>query len=213
MNILLAGANGTTARHLVKRLAKAGHHVRGAVRKPEQIQTVNELGGEGVLMDLTQPETFAQNLDGIDAVVFAAGSGGEAVEAVDRDGAISLIDASKAANIDRFVMLSSIFADRPDDGPDSLKPYLHAKHDADEHLKSAGLNYTIVRPVALTDDAPTGKIKTDGQINYAEDKIPRADVAHVLEDALYRSETDGKVFEIASGEALVDQALREQLAA
>ena len=186
---------------------------RGAVRSPDQIKTINELGGEGVLMDLTQPETFAQNLDGIDAVVFAAGSGGKAVEAVDRDGAISLIDATKAANIDKFIMLSSIFADRPQEGPDNLKPYLQAKHDADEHLMKSGLEYTIVRPVTLTDETPTGKIKTDDEIDFRNDAIPRADVAHVLEDAIYRPEARQKVFEVASGDALIDQALREKLPA
>ena len=108
MNILLAGANGQTGKILAERLVKSGYQVKGAIRKPEQVDGIRQIGAEPVVMDLTQPETFPQNLDGVDAVIFAAGSGGSAVEAVDRDGAISLIDAAKHANVGRFVMLSSI---------------------------------------------------------------------------------------------------------
>jgi uncharacterized protein YbjT (DUF2867 family) len=36
--------------------------------------------------------------------------------------------------------------------PTQLQEYLKAKHNADEYLKSSGLNYSIVRPGTLTND-------------------------------------------------------------
>ena len=74
MNILLAGANGQTGKILAERLVKSGYQVKGAIRKPEQVDGIRQIGAEPVMMDLTQPETFLQNLDGVDAVIFAAGS-------------------------------------------------------------------------------------------------------------------------------------------
>ncbi|WP_350601681.1 NAD(P)H-binding protein, partial [Pseudomonas sp. 65/3-MNA-CIBAN-0223] len=63
--------------------------------------------------DLTDLETGL--CDCMDAVIFAAGSGGntgpEMTKKVDRDGAKRLIDLAKESGVKRFVMLSSIGAD------------------------------------------------------------------------------------------------------
>ena len=213
MNILIAGANGQIGRHLVNQLVAGGHKVRGGVRSPDQISGINDIGAQGVLLDLTKPELFASALENIDAVIFTAGSGGKAVEAVDRDGAISLIDATKKANIDRFIMLSSISADKPERGSEKMQPYLRAKGAADKHLQQSGLDYTIVRPVTLTNDAPTAMIVVGDGIDVKNATISRADVAHVLDSALTRTQTICETFDIASGTSLIDDALRTQILA
>ena len=100
---------------------------------------------------------------------------------VDRDGAISLIDIAERTGVRRFVMLSSVGADDPD--PDSeLAHYLEAKHAADERLKSSSLEYAILRPVALTDDGPTGSVKLGDDVD-PKGKAARGDVAVLLADA------------------------------
>jgi uncharacterized protein YbjT (DUF2867 family) len=213
MRILIAGANGQIGRHVVDRMVAGGHKVRGGVRSPDQVSVINDKGAQGVLLDLTKPELFAAELEDTDAVIFAAGSGGKAVEAVDRDGAISLIDATKKANIARFVMLSSVSADTPELGPEKLRPYLRAKGAADDHLKESGLDYTIVRPVTLTNDKPTGRIVMGDGIDVKNATISRADVAHVLDSALTRTQTIKETFVIASGESLIDEALRTEVLA
>lgn len=208
MNILVAGANGQIGRHLVNQLVAGGHRVRGGVRSPDQITGINDIGAQGVLLDLTRPELFASALENIDAVIFTAGSGGKAVDAVDRDGAINLIDASKKANVERFIMLSSILADKPERGPEKLQDYLRAKGAADKHLQESGLDYTIVRPVTLTNEAPTAMIALGNGIDTKNATIPRADVAHVLDSALTRTQTIRETFVIASGNSLIVDALR-----
>ena len=73
-------------------------------------------------------------------------------------------------------MVSSIGAGNPPDGDDVFSVYLRAKHEADEALKASGLDYTIVRPVSLTDDPGTGKIlAAEREIEHTQ--IPRDDVA------------------------------------
>lgn len=213
MNVLVAGANGTTGRKIIELLAKTDHHPLGMVRKEEQFSKIKELGGEPVLADLEG--SLDEAVSKADAVIFAAGSGGhtgpDKTLAVDRNGAISLIDAAAKNGIKRFVMLSSVGSDSPDAGPDSMKHYLQAKHDADEHLKKSGLNYTIVRPGALSNDEPTGKIIAQEKLEDHNGEITRSDVAHVLTASLDMSTTYFKVFEILNGNVPVEEALTEIL--
>ena len=191
MQVLVAGATGNTGSRLIKELKSRGHTPVALVR--ESSDTSN-LASDVTLRqgDLTDLQESA--CDGCDAVVFAAGSGGstgpEMTDKVDRDGAMRLIDIASKANVARFVMLSTVGADKPD--PDSqLAHYLQAKHDADEHLKSSGLSYAIVRPVSLTDE--------DGERNmvFGDDvdvkaKAARGDVAAVLANAVDDGEWTGK---------------------
>jgi uncharacterized protein YbjT (DUF2867 family) len=62
-----------------------------------------------------------------------------------------LIDLALESGVKRFVMLSSIGADRTNPTGD-MAPYLNAKHEADEYLKASGVTYSILRPVALTNN-------------------------------------------------------------
>ncbi|SFP08092.1 SDR family oxidoreductase [Qipengyuania nanhaisediminis] len=179
MKILIAGSTGNTGLRLTRQLMEAGHEPIAMHRASSDTSELPE-GVATREADLTQ-------LDGnvcsdVDAVVFAAGSGGdtseEMTEKVDRDGAIKLIDQAKAANVSRFVMLSSVGADNPD--PDSeLYHYLKAKNAADEHLEASGLDYSIVRPVALTDDDGDRDVKLSDDVD-PKGKAARGDVAAVL---------------------------------
>ena len=93
--------------------------------------------------------------------IFAAGSGGDTgpdlTDAVDRDGAMRLIDLAKEAGVARFVMLSTIGEDQSDPSGE-MAHYLKAKHAADEHLKASGLTHVILRPVALTNEGRSGDV-------------------------------------------------------
>jgi uncharacterized protein YbjT (DUF2867 family) len=207
MTILVAGAHGAVGQHLVQLLTDAGHTVRAMIRDDEQAEGMRALGAEPLVADLTGDVSGAPA--GCDAVVFAAGSGGKNVEGVDRDGAIALIDATEAQVVGRFVMLSSIGADAPDEA-DQLQDYLRAKHAADQHLLGTGLTYTILRPTALTDGAGIGTAAFAASLDFDEHpkEVAREDVALALASALTVSETEGAVIEMTGG----DTPIREGLA-
>ena len=162
-NVLVAGANGTTGKQVVK-LLKSSQYFNpiAMVRKEEQLEEFNEEGIDTVLADLTENLTHA--VSNIDKVIFAAGSGGKNVVEVDQEGAKRLMAVSKMAHVNRFVMLSSMGADNPD-AVDDLKDYMKAKQNADEHLKSSGLKYTIVRPGTLNNSDGKGKIELREKLN------------------------------------------------
>jgi uncharacterized protein YbjT (DUF2867 family) len=180
------------------------------IRNPEHSADVRAAGAEPIECDLEADFDIAPLIAGVDAVVFAAGagpgSGPERKWSVDRDGAIKLIAAAHEAGVHRYVMVSSIGADNQPDGDDVFSVYLRAKHDADEALKASGLDYTIVRPVSLTDDPGTGRvIAAEREIEHTE--IPRDDVAEVLAAVLGAPNTIGITFEVASGPLPVEEMI------
>lgn len=197
MDILIAGATGKTGLRLVNELQARGHAPIALVRESSD---TGALPDDVALRrgDLTDLESGV--CDGCDAVIFAAGSGGstgpEMTDKVDRDGAKRLIDLAADAGVSRFVMLSSVGADDPD--PDSeLGHYLQAKHEADEHLKTSGLSYAIVRPVSLTDDDGSRDMRFGDEAD-PQGKAARGDVASVLADAVENQAWTGKALVMQS---------------
>ena len=160
MDILVAGGHGQVALRLLKLLADRGHTARGLIRKPEQAADLSAVGATPVIGDLENDESLEAYVKDADAVVFAAGagpgSGSARKRTVDLGGAVKLADAALVAGVRRYVMVSSIGADRPEAAGESMRPYLTAKAEADRYVQASGLDYTIVRPGGLTDDPGTG---------------------------------------------------------
>ncbi len=183
MNVLVAGATGKTGLQLVRELSSRGHNPIALVRESSDTSALSS-DVELRLGDLTDLQDDA--CEGCEAVIFAAGSGGdtsaEMTDKVDRDGAKRLIDLASKAGVDRFVMLSSVGAENPEQGGD-MAHYLQAKHDADEHLKASGLNYAIIRPVSLTDEDGSREIRLGDDVDSGG-KAARGDVAFVLANAV-----------------------------
>lgn len=209
MYVLVAGSHGQVGQHVTKMLAESDHEVGGMIRDESQAEDIEALGAEPVVADLTEDVTRA--VEGSDAVVFAAGSGGDDVWGVDRDGAMNITDAAEAEGATRFVMLSSINADRPESSPEALREYLRAKAEADEYLRDSDLTYTIVRPGPLTNEEGTGRVEVGASIDRDSAEIPREDVARTLVTALTVENTYGKTFELGSGEEPIAEALQNSL--
>ncbi|WP_217351051.1 SDR family oxidoreductase [Shewanella sp. Arc9-LZ] len=192
MNILVAGATGKTGQLLAQYLIEQGHKPIALVRESSDTSSLPQ-GVELRHGDLTDLETGL--CDCMDAVIFAAGSGGstgpEMTKKVDRDGAKRLIDLAKESGVKRFVMLSSIGADQSNPTGD-MAPYLNAKHEADEYLKASGVTYSILRPVALTNKSRGTDVILGEDVDKSA-KASRADVAHVLVEAATTGRYDGMV--------------------
>lgn len=181
------------------------------VRKEAYRGDVEALGAESVMGDLTDPASLRDAVEGCDAAIFAAGSGGEDVRGVDRDGAIALMDAAEAAGVERFVMLSAMNADAPEESPEGLREYLRAKAEADDYLRGTDLSWTILRPGSLTDEPGTGMIRTGAHLDRESGTIPREDTAATLVASLDEPATEGVTFEVLSGETPIEAALDDPL--
>ena len=203
-NILVAGANGTTGKKIVDLLAASQYFNPVAmVRKESQKKQFEDKNIATVLADLEKD--VSHTTKNIDKIIFAAGSGGKNVEAVDQEGAKKMIDAGKKSNVRKFVMLSSMGADNPESS-EELKDYLKAKQNADIYLIESKLPYSIIRPGALKDEKGKGKIELSNKLNKSG-KISRDDVAQTLVHVLHDSSAINNTFEIIEGETLIGKAI------
>ncbi|WP_309476938.1 SDR family oxidoreductase [Bacillus sp. ISL-34] len=180
------------------------------VRKIEQMVQFEEQGVKTVLVDLEGSiEDIVGAVNGADAVVFTAGSGGrtgaDKTMMIDFDGAIKSMEAAKQARVKRFVIVSAIGVKDRDKWLSSAPYYSAAKYYADVWLEKSGLDYTIIRPGGLTNDPGTGKVKVAVDLEHGQ--IPREDVASAIYAALENDHTIGKAFDMIGGETPVEDAL------
>lgn len=204
-NVLVAGANGTTGRIIVDLLKESNNYNPIAmVRKKEQKEDFEKNNVSAILADLE--EDLSHTTKNVQKVIFAAGSKGKNVIGVDQEGAKKLTDAAKNSGVSKFVMLSSMGADNPSVS-DDLQDYLEAKQNADEHLKSSGVVYSIVRPGSLNNNKGSGKIKLNKKFDEMGE-ISRADVAKTLVEVLDDKVRHNEVFEILSGNTEIENAVR-----
>jgi uncharacterized protein YbjT (DUF2867 family) len=119
-------------------------------------------------------------------------------------------DAAEAAGVRRFLVVSSMGADRePPPGTDPVfAAYLRAKKAADDDVRArAGLDWTILRPGRLTNDPGTGRVNLAEKTGRGE--VPRDDVAAVLVALLDEPRMARRVLELISGEMPIEEAVRK----
>ncbi len=213
MRIVIAGGHGQIALRLERLLAGRGDEVAGIIRKAEQGDDLREAGAEPVLLDLESAsvEEVAECLRGADAAVFAAGagpgSGSARKDTVDRGAAVLFADAAVQAGVRRFVVVSSMGADPKHEGDEAFDVYQRAKGEADAYVRGLdALDWTILRPGMLTNDAGTGLVRLEAHTGRGP--IPRDDVAAVLAELLDTPATAGLTLELVSGSAPVSVAVK-----
>jgi uncharacterized protein YbjT (DUF2867 family) len=206
MDVVVAGGHGKVGIQLLRLLAERGHRARGLIRNPDHARDLEEAGAEPVLCDIEAQDDISSCCEGADAVVFAAGagpgSGPERKRSVDYGGAVKLM----RAGVRRYVMVSAMSVDRPEQWSEEMRPYYEAKADADRELLESGLDHTIVRPGGLTDEPGSGRVTVGTDLGRGQ--IPRADVAATLLAVLETDSTIGKVFELVSGDTPLEEAVR-----
>ncbi|MFF3940801.1 SDR family oxidoreductase [Streptomyces phaeofaciens] len=213
MRIVIAGGHGQIALLLERRLAARGDEVAGIIRKAEQADDLRAAGAEPVVLDLESAsvEAVAERLRGADAAVFAAGAGPGSGTArkntVDKGAAVLFADAAVRAGVRRFLVVSSMGANAKHEGREVFDVYLRAKGEADVHVqRQDSLDWTILRPGALTDDPGTGLVRLEAHTGRGP--VSREDVAAVLLELLDSPATAGLTLELVGGPVPVSVAVK-----
>lgn len=208
MKVLVVGANGRVGSGLVDKLVENGHFVYAGTRR-ENLTSSSE-NVRYVHIDLfASPEEIAENMYDAEAVFFVAGSRGKDLLQVDLNGAVKVMHAAESKKINRFIMLSSVFALEQDKWNESflkgITNYNIAKHFADHWLiNNTKLAYTILQPGVLKEEPGSGKI--DVNIDYpGENAIEN--VVETLVHSLQSPKTIGKVITMCDGETPIANAL------
>ena len=202
MKALVVGATGQTGRRIVEQLIQRQIPVRALVRDRARAQEILPDTVEIVVGDVLEPSTLTQALAGCTVVLSATGAAPSfnpfGPYQVDYEGTKNLVDASKAAQIQQFVMVSSLCVSQFFHPLNLFWLILVWKQQAERYLQRSGLVYTIVRPGGLknTDERPP--IVMSGADTLFEGSISRDQVAQVCAEALSQKTARDKIVEIVA---------------
>ena len=190
MRLTIFGATGGTGTLLVEQALAAGHQVTAVVRDPARLAAPAQARLHVVTADIMDPASILPAVTGADAVLTAAGPRGTGPTTVVADSVRSIAAAMGKAGARRLLALSgSIVAD---DGESLYLRYLlkpvarrtflrHVCADmrqAEAEIAATDLDWTILRPPALTDGPATGQYRTAVDRNLAHGfRVSRADLA------------------------------------
>jgi NADH dehydrogenase len=151
MMIVVTGASGYLGSHIVKRLVEMDRPTRAMVRSrqaAEKEERLKDLSVDWVEADVTRPETLGPALEGVTAIVhtvaIAIEKGGRSYEAINYQGTVNIVEAARAANVQRFINISQL-------GAASDLPYrfLASKGKAQEYVAASDLDWTTFRPSVI----------------------------------------------------------------
>ena len=144
MKLAVTGGTGFLGGHVLRLAAERGHEIRALARKA-QLPLANV---EWVRGTLDNYDSLAELVDGADAVLHIAGAinaGSLAgFVAANVTGTASMLTATEAAGIKRFIFVSSLSAREPD-----LSDYGWSKAAAEAIVAQSPLDWTTVRPPAI----------------------------------------------------------------
>lgn len=212
--VFIVGAAGKIGRHLVALLAERGHQPMALHRSSVQTAELSELGGTPVIGDLLEmnAEALADLMADSDVVVFSAGAGGkggmEMTNAIDGRGLELAVAAAKQAGIKRFLLVSAFpEAGRGKQLSERFENYMKVKKLADVHLAESDLDWIILRPGTLVDDAGSGNVRVGAAIPYGD--VPRSDVAAVLAELIDVPKVNRRIIELTQGDIPVSTAVQQ----
>lgn len=206
--VVVAGATGKTGRLTLGAAGAKGYRLRALARDPERAR--QEIGDsfEWVRADVRDADSLRLALQGATYVICAIGaterSGPNSPEFVDYGGVRNLTDAAREAGVRHLVLVSSVGVDGGG-GVFSwilntliMPGILDWKAKGEDHLRSSGVPYTILRPGGLTDDEG-GKIgiRIAPRGLLGGGTIARADVAAVAVHVLGRTDAVGRTLELS----------------
>lgn len=142
---LVTGATGGIGRRVVRLLREREASVRAFVRLTSRYGQLEHRGAQIFIGDLRQEKDIHKACQGVQYIISAHGSDGDAL-ALDYRANIELIDQAKAVGVEHFVFISVLGSDR---GYEDA-PVFKAKRAVEQYLQASGLNYTILRPAGLS---------------------------------------------------------------
>lgn len=152
---------------------------------------------------------------GLDILRLGSGLDNTEPERCDLQGTKALVDAAKAKGVKKFIYVSAVLVNAKNLGEEvsqsdvyknwnNFGDVLDKKLEAEEYIKQSGLDYTIIRPVPMTNDfpkdvgglyfaKPDSLLLQDGDVGK---KVSRDDVGLAIVDAIFNPKASRGTFEL-----------------
>jgi uncharacterized protein YbjT (DUF2867 family) len=183
------------------------------VRNLRRATFLRDWGAELVYGDLSIPETIPPSLKGVTVIIDAAtvrSTDDYNAEKIDWYGKVALIEASKLANIKKFVFFSILNANE-----NRTIPLLDLKLKIEKYLKNSGINYTIFRcsgffqglinqyAIPILERQKVWLLGESTAVPYLDTQ----DAAKAVISSLITSQTNNKSFSLVGSKAWTSQEI------
>ena len=224
--VAVFGGSGFIGRYVVQALAKRGHRIRVAVRRPDLAGHVQPLGMVGQIKPIQANLRYRWSIDraieGANAVVNLVGilaeSGRQTFDAVQSFGPRAIGEAARAAGVSHVVHNSAIGADQP-----STIGYIRSKAEGEAGLLEAFPDAVIMRPsivfgpedhffnrfAAMARISPALPLIGGGKTKFQP--VFAGDVGEAIARAVEGKARSGTIYELGGPEVLTFRQLMERM--
>lgn len=203
MRIFLLGATGKTGTVFLNMALAKGHHITAYVRSPEKLTIAENLTIiQGNLVSIPQMSAAMRDHD---VVVSCLGGNDNDQSNVIQKLTEVIVASMKESNVSRIAAISSAGIHNEFSWVTNFILTLFYKHVINDHrlaaqvIMTSGLDYTLARPLSLTDGGLTKSYRkmTIG-VPKGGKNISRQDLAHFLLETIesgdYHNETVGLAY-------------------
>jgi len=202
---LVTGATGGIGRRVVRLLRERDLPVKAFVRLSSRYKELEQRGAELFIGDLRQERDIKKACRGVEYIISTHGSGGDSQE-LDYRANIELIDQAKENDVQHFVFISVLGADR---GYEDA-PVFKAKRAVEKYLQASGLNYTILRPAGLASNLlplaeqfrQTGIYLLNGDAKNRTSIVSSDDLAQIAVDSVNVEGARNQIFPVGGPDVL-----------
>lgn len=224
--VTVFGGSGFLGRYVVQALAKRGHRIRVAVRRPDLAGHLQPLGMVGQIKPIQANVRYRWSVDraleGVDAVVNLVGilaeGGRQTFDAVQSFGPRAIGEAARAAGISNVVHVSAIGADKP-----STIGYLRSKAEGEAAIHETAPEAVIMRPsivfgpednffnrfAAMARLSPTLPLIGGGNTRFQP--VFAGDVGEAIARAVDGQARQGAIYELGGPEILTFRECMERM--
>jgi uncharacterized protein YbjT (DUF2867 family) len=202
---LVTGATGGIGRRVVRLLRERDLPVKAFVRLSSRYKELEQRGADIFIGDLRQERDIQKACKGVQYIISTHGSGGDS-QALDYRANIELIDYAKENDVQHFVFISVLGADRGYEDAPTFK----AKRAVEKYLQASGLNYTILRPAGLASNLlplaeqfrQTGIYLLNGDGKNRTSIVSTDDLAQIAVDSVNLEGARNQIFAVGGPDVL-----------
>ncbi|WP_225832596.1 NmrA/HSCARG family protein [Streptomyces sp. NK08204] len=152
LTVAVTGATGAQGGATTRALLAAGHQVRALTHRPDSpaADALRSLGAQVRHADFDDRPSLEAALTGADSLFAVTTPFGTDTATEVRQGT-TLVDAAAEVDIRHIVFTSAAHADRG-----TGVPHYESKHLIEQHLRAAGVPWTVIAPAAFMDNYTSG---------------------------------------------------------